>query len=452
MSQNLELRRLARDSTYNFVRQIWVIVIGLGISILLARGLGKEQRGIYTLAVLLPELLVTFLNLGVASGTVFFISRKKTTPNQAIEYNTNLAFWISLGSIMIGCVLILLTSNTLFPNVPVSLLFLSLLLIPFLLLINYLNSIFQGIQDFRTFNIIGMITQLMMLILVIIFVWLIPLSTLGAMISYLISDILGALLLLIILIKRFGGQSKWIPNLNKQYIRQIMDYSIKSHIYNSITFLNYRVDNFILNRFAGPSPVGLYSISVGLSERLWIPSTAIGAVIFPRIAALEEGDSRREEITPLTTRFVLWLSIIIALFAAPLLVWLIPLLYSTEYLGSIQPLLLLIPGTIVFNVSRILSNDIAGRGKPGLNVLISTIALVINIIANIILIPHFNSSGAALASTISYSAFAVLILISYCRLSSVPWERILFPQKTDFTYLKKYILFLLQNIKQVIKL
>ncbi len=426
-------------------------MIGLGISILLARGLGKEQRGIYTLAVLLPELLVTFLNLGVASGTVFFISRKQTAPNQAIAYNINIAFWISLGSILIGCVLILLTSDTLFPNVPVSLLFLSLLLIPFLLLINYLNSIFQGIQDFRTFNIIGMVTQGIMLILVIIFVWIIPLSTLGAMISYLISDILGALLLLIILIKRFGGQPKWILHLNKQYIRQIMDYSIKSHLYNSITFLNYRVDNFILNRFAGPSPVGLYSISVGLSERLWIPSTAIGAVIFPRIASLDDGDSRREVITPLTTRFVLWISIIIAIFAAPLLAWLIPILYSTEYLGSIQPLLLLIPGTIVFNVSRILSNDIAGRGKPGLNVLISVIALVINIIANIILIPYFNSSGAALASTISYSAFAVFILIAYCRLSSVRWEKILFPQKSDFIYLKKYLLFSLQNLKQVIK-
>jgi O-antigen/teichoic acid export membrane protein len=73
MSQNLELRRLARDSSYNLIRQIWIIIIGLIVSIILARGLGAEQRGIYTLAVLLPEILVIF-----ESGSCtckFFISK-----------------------------------------------------------------------------------------------------------------------------------------------------------------------------------------------------------------------------------------------------------------------------------------------------------------------------------------------------------------------------------------
>jgi O-antigen/teichoic acid export membrane protein len=450
MTKGLELRRLAKDSTYNLIRQIWTIVIGMAISILLARGLGIEQRGIYTLAVLLPELLVTFLNLGVAPATVYFISRKKTDPQQTIGYNTNLAIWISLGTIIIGVAGILFASDLFFPNVPSSLLLLSLLIVPFSLFITYLNSIFQGLEDFRAFNIISMASQLAMLILVIFFVWIIPMSSTGAMISYLGGDLLGLMLLFIFLFKKVGSPTRWDLRLNISYTRQIMDYSIKSHVSNAITYLNYRVDNFLLNRIAGPSPVGLYSISVGLSERLWIPSTAIGSVIFPRIASLEDGDIRREEITPLTTRFVLWFSIILAIIATPILVWLIPILYSTEYIGSIQPLLLLIPGTIAFNAGRILSNDIAGRGKPEINMLISAIALVINIIANLYLIPYFNASGAAIASTISYTVLGILVLIAYCRLSSVRWTKILIPQKSDSQYLKKFLKLSLQNLKRVI--
>lgn len=151
MSQNLELRRLARDSSYNLIRQIWIIIIGLIVSIILARGLGAEQRGIYTLAVLLPEILVIFLNLGVAPASIFFISRRKIDPSQTFGNNTSFALWISAGTIIIGILVIILISDWLFPNVPISLLLLSLLIIPIALLIQYLNAIFQGLQDFRSF-------------------------------------------------------------------------------------------------------------------------------------------------------------------------------------------------------------------------------------------------------------------------------------------------------------
>jgi len=449
--QPLELRRLARDSTYNLVRQVWVIFFGLAISILLARGLGIEQRGIYTLAVLLPEILVTFLNLGVAPATVYFISRKKILPNKTISDNLTLALWISVGSILVGTIIILFARNFIFPDVPIFILMLSLIVIPLSLIIGYLNAIFQGLQDFRSFNLISMTTQLVMLVLVVIFVWVIPMSTTGAMIAYLISNASGVLLLLVLLIRKIGSPGKWNLRLNILHIRQIMDYSIKSHISNAITYLNYRVDNLILNRIAGPSPVGLYSISVGLSERLWIPSTAIGSVIFSRIASLEDGDVRREEITPLTTRFVLWLSILLALVAAPILVLIIPILYSSEYIGSIQPLLLLIPGTIAFNVGRILSNDIAGRGKPEINMVISAIALIINIIANLLLIPHYSASGAALASTISYTVLVIIVIIAYCRLSKVRWTSILLPQRSDFRNIKKFLQISMQDIKDRLK-
>ena len=449
--QSLELRRLAKDSTYNLIQQIWTIVIGLVTSILLARGLGIEQRGIYTLAVLLPELLITFLNLGVAPATVYFISRKKMGPNQTIAHNTSLAFWISTGTILIGVAFIILTQDFLFPDVPTSLLLLSLLIIPSSLLISYLSAIFQGLQDFRTYNIISMASQLVMLILVILFVWVIPLSSTGAMLAYLTSNLFGVLAIFILILKKVGAPDRWNLFLSLPYIRQIIDYGIKSHISNAITYLNYRVDNFILNRIAGAGPVGLYSVSVGLSERLWIPSTAIGSVIFARIASLEDGDIRREEITPLTTRFVLLLSILLAVVAVPLLAWLIPILYSTEYLGSVQPLILLIPGTIAFNVARILSNDIAGRGKPELNMFISAIALIINVLANLFLIPYFNASGAALASTFSYTILFILMIVVYCHLSSVRWITVLVPQKSDFHYLKKYLQISIQNFRQYIK-
>ena len=75
MSYRLELHKFARDSSYNFFRNMWKILLGLAISILLARGLGKENRGIFALALLLPNMLYTFMRLGIGAATVYYVGR-----------------------------------------------------------------------------------------------------------------------------------------------------------------------------------------------------------------------------------------------------------------------------------------------------------------------------------------------------------------------------------------
>ena len=170
MSSKADFRRLARDSSYNLIRQGWTIIIGMAISILLARALGKEDRGIYTLVILLPQMLISFLNLGIGPATAFYVSRKDHGFHQAVRENIGLTFWISLGTILIGLAIIFLFGDLLFPEVSRNYLLLSLLVVPMSLLVSYLVSIFQGIQDFRLFNLIGMIIQLVMVILAAVLV------------------------------------------------------------------------------------------------------------------------------------------------------------------------------------------------------------------------------------------------------------------------------------------
>ena len=153
------------------------------------------------------------------------------------------------------------------------------------LLISYLVSIFQGIQDFRLFNLIGMVIQLVMVILVAIFVWWLAKGVLGAIWAYLASNFIGTVLLLVIIRKQTFPHKLFSLKLDRNYIHDVLNYGLKAHFSNVITFLNYRVDNFLLNFLSGAIPVGIYSVSVGLGEQLWIPSNAIASVIMPRIAS-----------------------------------------------------------------------------------------------------------------------------------------------------------------------
>jgi O-antigen/teichoic acid export membrane protein len=448
LSPKLELRRLARDSLYNLVRQGWTIVLGLAISILLARGLGKEARGQYTMAILLPEMLVTFLNLGIGAATVYFIGGGQDPPGKAIKNNLLLVTALSLLSIAAGLVVIFTAASWLFPGLPKEYLFLSLCIVPVILLTTALNAVFQGVQDFKRFNAVGMAAQLALLILVLVCVWWLKGKVIGAILAYLGANLLALLLLGVLLWKRFQPEIKNVSwKLSKEYTRKLLAYGMVAHVSNIITFLNYRLDNLILNAAKGTGAVGVYSIAVGVGERFWIPATAIGSVLFPHIASLEGDEQRRKEITPMLSRFVLWLSLAMTAVAFPLLGWVITLFYTSEFIEAIRPLQLLLPGIVLLNTAKILANDIAGRGKPQVNLYQSAIALVVNVAANILLIPHYGVAGAALASTISYSLLAILTIIAYCRIVRVSWRQVIFMQRSDFQYIARYLSQFIPSLK-----
>lgn len=48
---------------------------------------------------------------------------------------------------------------------------------------------------------------------------------------------------------------------------------------------------------------------------------------------------------------------------------------------------------------RILANDLYGRGKPELNIYVSLVSVMLNIILNILWIPKFGIAGAASATS-----------------------------------------------------
>ncbi len=445
MSSKPDLRRLARDSSYNLIRQGWTIILGMAISILLARALGKEDRGIYTLVILLPQMLISFLNLGIGPATAFYVSRKDIEFHRAVRENIGLTFWISLGTILIGLVTVFLFGSLLFPEVPRNYLLLALLAIPMSLLISYLVSIFQGIQDFRLFNLIGMVIQLVMVILVAIFVWWLAKGVLGAIWAYLASNFIGTVLLLVIIRKQTFPHKLFSLKLDRNYIHDVLNYGLKAHFSNVITFLSYRADNFLLNFLSGAIPVGIYSVSVGLGEQLWIPSNAIASVIMPRITSLTDDEDQRRQITPMTARFVLWFSLLMAIIVWLVAQWGIVLLYGNEYRPSATALRALLPGIVMFNTARIVANDLAGRGKPEINLYTSAFALVVNIIANLILVPTLGAVGASLSSSISYSLMTVILILIYTRIAQVSWIDILVLNRKAGKTSKNCCLWLSQN-------
>jgi O-antigen/teichoic acid export membrane protein len=104
-----------------------------------------------------------------------------------------------------------------------------------------------------------------------------------------------------------------------------------------------------------------------------------------------------------------------AIFGRPL----IRALFSHRFDASYLPMVALLPGVVLLGATKILGNDIAGRGFPHYNALVAAVALAATIAADVILIPRFGAVGASCASTLVYGLTLIMSAMLYSRLEKV---------------------------------
>ncbi|UCF05420.1 MAG: polysaccharide biosynthesis C-terminal domain-containing protein, partial [bacterium] len=83
------------------------------------------------------------------------------------------------------------------------------------------------------------------------------------------------------------------------------------------------------------------------------------------------------------------------------------------------------------SVARIISSDLLARGYLRVHLWAGLVALISNVGLNILLIPRLGVSGAALATSISYSLNAIVLVAAFVKITSVPAFVLLLPGGGD---------------------
>ena len=77
---------------------------------------------------------------------------------------------------------------------------------------------------------------------------------------------------------------------------------------------------------------------------------------------------------------------------------------------AMVPLLVLLPGVVALSGANVVGSYLRGIGRPGMPSLVSLVALAVNIVANLVLIPRFGIVGAAAASVDFVHAFVTRVV------------------------------------------
>ena len=413
---------IAADSARTYLFRIATLITGFLMGVLTARFLGPAGKGDFSLILLVSSLYTNIF--GNLSGAITYQMTRLKRPPQVVFNTANLYGWAVGGLTILG----FWAFTRLFPGFHLNLYWFVALNAPFVLALTNLSGTFLGLNRVTAVNWLGLASGIILLILMTVGFFGFKMGTSGAATCWVVAQILtvaGGLWIS----RRF-----WWPLERRSFqpalLRQMLGFGWQLGLINLVTFMNYRVDMFLVAKFLGSKKLGFYSIAVSGAEMLWFTSSAIGTAIYARVGMEEHEAASR--LTARAARHTLMINIILGLLMWVAFELLMPLIYGEVYRPSLVPFRILLPGVLAYGLAGIFSTFFANQlGKPKFSLLISFISMSINIAVSFIFIPRIGMTGGAWATTSSYIISIVVLLVIFCRQTKLPMKELLFINEDD---------------------
>ncbi|TME30295.1 MAG: hypothetical protein E6I62_09135 [Chloroflexi bacterium] len=413
-----------------FATRIAQFVIGFANSFLLARLLGPAGRGAFYLVMLTPTVLASIGQFGLPSALSFFSGRGRSA---SALLGTALVVGFGLAAVLAIATLLVLPwlEISVLRAAPSDLLRLALISLPFQFIAGFIGSVLIGRQVMRNYNLILIGQTLAALLLTIALVAWLHLGVFGAVLSNIVVAALGAAAVAV-----EGGRLLRSSKGSGLGIRasELLGYGLRLYPASVTSFLSYRLDIYLLGWLLGDAvQIGLYSMAVSLAELTFFVPDSVSTVFFPRVAAAERLDA--DEMTPMICRFTVLVTVLVSVALIPAAFVAVNVILPA-FVDCMPAFLVILPGVVALSVSKILSSYISGLGLPGPVAAASSVALVINVAANIVLIPVAGIVGSSTASLISYSVHAGMLVTISSRLAHKPIGAFLIPGAAEWMRLR----------------
>jgi O-antigen/teichoic acid export membrane protein len=222
---------------------------------------------------------------------------------------------------------------------------------------------------------------------------------------------------------------------DKEFLKRFQ-YGIKTWFSSIITFLNFRIDFFMVQSILKSYDAGCYSVATMMAEILWFVPDAVSTILFPVASRMQDHENSKFGEAVCRHTIILSMLLCFPVLSAGILLF----LFVPKYSLSLLPFLVLFPGVIVFNVSKVLSTLIISKGKVAITNIGSLILLFINISGNFYLIPRFGMAGAAFSSTFAYFIGTLIAVWYYSKISNSKPFDFLLPRMSDLRLLTGLIL------------
>lgn len=395
------------DIVITFASRVLTALFLFITMILIARYFGAEGKGIFTIFFFLPELIFNLGHLGIGNANIFYIAQDKET-SRKIFYNS-IVQSVIMSFLLISLFLIFYWIN---PKIMGELnpiyVYWSLILIPIKFLEKYLRAIFIGNKNFRLFNILLILSEILILISTILFIFVFNLSLVWILLIYTIANTLLALSYLYICIRDYGFSFSF----DRYLFKKMVAFGLKSYLVCLFSYLVLRVDIYMLNIMKGLNSVGLYSIATNFFDGMNLLASSTALVLFP---LMSEKHTDGYNILKKGLRLVFFAIVPIVILSIVLIKPAVLIIFGKEFLPAVLPFCILSIALIFWSMSTIINQYYASLKFPIFIIWLWLFGLLLNIALNLIFVPKYGIIAAAVSSLITYF---LIWLVSFINVKS----------------------------------
>jgi O-antigen/teichoic acid export membrane protein len=422
------------------VGQILASGIGILNGFLFARLLGPAAKGDYYLLVLPPATMMVLVQLGLPQALGFYAARGQT--RGMLRKAISLATVLSLVAIAVVAALLPWLRETILKGLDPVLVVAALCAIPLLVVATFTTSIVTALKAVRWYAAIQVTQAVASTTLVILFIGVLGLGVPGAVVIYLVAAS-------ILTIGCWAGALRalaTVPRPSRLTYRELFRFGLPLYPGSITTFLSYRVDAYLLAALMADAsaPLGYYSMAVTLAEMVFLVPNAVSSVFFPHVAGVARETADRDVLV--VTRVTLLLTGVAALALVPMATMLVQGLLPA-FAPALPALYVLLPGVVALSITKVLSDYLSGLGLTGTTSAVTILAFIINVAANLILIPRFGIVGASAASLVSYAASSIVITLIAARLAHAPARSFLIPRLADVRFVLTTVVALTHRVR-----
>jgi O-antigen/teichoic acid export membrane protein len=404
----------------------WVLVLDLGAMALaflvqpvLARVLGADGLGLYTLSVTVMGLALLVGNLGLAHALTRYVAASPSTDDARVHITLGLLLSAAMGTIVGALLYFGRTAVATVFGLPQLLPLLAAVVIafPFASLFVSIQGALNGQRRMRDFAVLGLLHRVLNAVFVLSLlaagfgmngaIW-------GLVLTEIVCTFIGLLTLR-------HGLTRALKEIRRR-AANLASFGARMSATNAANaILNY-TDVVMVGYYMTASDVGYYGVSMLLASLVSKLPGAVQRVTFPAaarcwgtgdLAALQAMTWKSMQVSACVVTLT---GLGLAFFAPDLIL----ALFGSTFSPALAPFFVLLAARVVRGATVVpVGHVLPAVGRPDVNFKIEAAAAMLNIPLNMILIPRVGLVGAAIATAASLLVTGAVALVFLVRVAHI---------------------------------
>ncbi len=243
-------------------------------------------------------------------------------------------------------------------------------------------------------------------------------QVIATFLGYAVAGLVGGFIVGMIagLIINYQYLSLHVARFNRDHLKSLFSFSFWSFLASSGSMVFAYADTILIGYFMANADVGVYRIALQLTGAAAFTTGSLHYVLYPRVSDWHASGEIKKAESALSRAFTYSLLLAIPVVAGGLILGdqLLYYLYGSGFESGTAALFILLFVQVVNVFMFLQTMCLNAFDKPKKSFIATAIAAILNIGLNILLIPLFGITGAAVATLVSISLNAI---ISYAYLS-----------------------------------